>query len=114
MVWYENGIDQLKILVCDPDDGLTAGVDRVSQDLLDAAKYGVDYDVGLESLLASNSSLGYHLKDILPCHLPSVQRLVNLWARVEMEQLPQMIKSGSPEFELSVPPTSVILHQSER
>jgi hypothetical protein len=40
----------LKILVRDPDDGLTTDIDRVSQDPLDAAKQRVDEEVGLESL----------------------------------------------------------------
>jgi hypothetical protein len=74
--------------VCDPNDGLTLGVDRVSQDPLDAAEHGMDDEVGLEALLASNSSIEYPLKDILLCHLPSVDRLVHLRARVEMEPLP--------------------------
>jgi hypothetical protein len=118
MVRSKHGIDQLKILMCDSDDRLTTGVDRVSQNPLDAAKHGVDDEVRLESLLASNSSPGYHLKNILPCHLPSVERLIHLWARVELKSLPQLVKSaplsGSLESELDVPPTSVILHQSKR
>jgi hypothetical protein len=30
MVWQEHDVNQLKILMCDPNDGLTTGVDRVS------------------------------------------------------------------------------------
>jgi hypothetical protein len=84
MVRQEYGIDQLKILMCDLNDGLTMGVDRVSQDPLDAAKHGVDDEVGFESLSMSHSSLGYPLEDILLCHLPSIKRLIHLWAWVEM------------------------------
>jgi hypothetical protein len=72
----------------DPYDGLTPGVDHVSQDRLDAAEHGIDDEVGFEALLTSNSSTGYPLKDILPCHLPSVDRLVHLRAWVEVEPLP--------------------------
>jgi hypothetical protein len=88
MVWQEHGVYELEVLMCDPDDGLTLGVDRVSQDPLDAAEHGMDDEVGLEVLLTSNFSTGYPLKDILPCHLSSIDRLVHLRARVKMEPLP--------------------------
>jgi hypothetical protein len=88
MVWQEHGVYELEALMCVPDDGLTLDVDRVSQDPLDAAEHVMDDEVGLEVLLVSNFSTGYPLKDILPCHLSSVDRLVRLRAWVKMEPLP--------------------------
>jgi hypothetical protein len=118
MVRQEHHVNQLKILMYDLDDGLTAGVDRVSKDPLNTAEHGVDDEVGLESLLASNSSTGYHREEILPGHVFSVGGLIHLWTRVEMEPCSQLLESdsvrGTSESELDVPATLFILHQSKR
>jgi hypothetical protein len=78
----------------------------------------VDDEVGLESLMAFNSSTGYHHKEILPGHVSSVGGLIHLWTRVKMEPRSQLLESdsvrGTSESELDVPAAPVILHQSKR
>jgi hypothetical protein len=118
MVRQEHRVDQLKILMCDPDDGLTAGVDHVFKDPLNTTEHRVDDEVGLESLPASNSSTGYHREEILLCHVSSVGGLIHLWTLVEMEPRSQLLESdsvrGTSESELDVLAAPVILHQSKR
>jgi hypothetical protein len=118
MVWEEHDVYQLGILVGDSNGGLTSGIDCVAKDFLNITKHRVNDEFGLELHLTSNSSLEYHLEDIMLGQLSSVGRLIYLWPRVEMEPLSLLIESdplcSAPKFELNVLASFVILHQLEK